>query len=88
MENESSLTEIFILFAVLFSWILSALIGMRLRTIENRLDEIQTKLDVIQTKLDGIKRATRIQDIPLAPSISFPWKVTCGGKNENSMQAR
>ena len=80
MENENSLTEMFILGAVLFSWLFSALIGMRLRTVENRLDEIQTKLD-------GIKKATLVQNIP-SPSISFPWKVTCGGKNENSMQAR
>lgn len=80
MENENSLIEIFIFGAVLFSWILSALIGMRLRTIENRLDEIQTKLD-------GIKKATLVQNIP-SPSISFPWKVTCGGGNENKMQAR
>ena len=80
MENENSLTEIFILGAVLFSWLFSALIGMRLRTIENRLDEIQTKLD-------GIKKATLVQNIP-SPSISFHWKVTCGGGNENSMQAR
>ena len=80
MENENSLTEIFILGAVLFSWLFSALIGMRLRTVENRLDEIQTKLD-------GIKKATLVQNIP-SPSISFPWKVTCGGGNENKMQAR
>ena len=80
MENESFLTEMFILGAVLFSWLFSALIGMRLRMIENRLDEIQTKLD-------GIKRATLVQNIP-SPSISFPWKVTCGGGNENKMQAR
>lgn len=80
MENENCLTDVFILGAVLLGWLFSALIGMRLRTIENRLDEIQTKLD-------GIKKATLIQNIP-SPSISFPWKVTCGGGNENSMQAR
>lgn len=87
MENENFLIDVFILGAVLFGWLFFALIGMRLRTIENRLDEIQTKLDVIQTKLDGIKKATLVQNIP-SPSISFPWKVTCGGGNENKMQAR
>jgi len=87
MENENFLTEIFILGAILFSWLFTALIGMRLRAIEIRLDELQTKLDEIQTKLDRIKKATLVQNIP-SPSISFPWKVTCGGKNENSMQAR
>ena len=77
MENESFLTEIVILGAVLFSWLW---IVIAMNRILKAIDELRQ--DLKETRSG--ENLWHFLKQTYEPGMWF----TCGGKNENSMQAR
>ena len=84
MENDIFLTEIIILGAVLFSWVW---IVIAMNRILKAIDELRQ--DLKDMRLEAAQRENRwyFQKPTFEPGTWFD-QVTCGGKNENSMQAR
>ena len=85
MENDIFLTEIIILGAVLFSWLW---IVIAMNRILKAIDEL--RLDLKDMRLEAAQRENRWHFLQptYEPGTWFDHTVTCGGKNENSMQAR
>lgn len=85
MENENFLTDAFILFAVLLGWLWIVIATNRIIKV---IDDLRQ--DLKDMRLEAAQRENRLiyQSFPtVAPGMWFD-KVTCGGENENSMQAR
>lgn len=82
---ENYLTEIFILVAVLFIWLWIVIVRNQ---ILKAIDELRQ--DLKDMRLEAAQRENRLiyQSFPtVAPGTWFD-QVTCGGGNENKMQAR
>ena len=80
---ENYLTEIFILVTVLFIWLWIMIVRNQ---ILKAIDELRQ--DLKDMRLEATQRENRWHFLNPTTGMWIDHKVTCGGKNENSMQAR